>query len=135
MAILAGANFIVTPYVNLATIAMCKRYAKPVVAGAMTPTEIMTVWDAGADLVKVFPVSAIGGPEYIKSVLAPLPQLRLVPTGGVSKDNAAQFLKAGAVVVAVGGNLVDKKAVSLGEWSTITAEAQKLVEAVRSASA
>ncbi|MFH1909308.1 MAG: bifunctional 4-hydroxy-2-oxoglutarate aldolase/2-dehydro-3-deoxy-phosphogluconate aldolase, partial [Chloroflexota bacterium] len=111
-AILAGAQFIVTPSVNLATIAMCKRYGKPIVAGAMTLTEIMTVWEAGADLVKVFPASAIGGPDYIKAVLAPLPHLRLVPTGGVSADNAAQFLKAGAAAVAVGGNLVDKKAVA-----------------------
>lgn len=134
-AILAGAEFIVTPSVNLATIAMCKRYGKPIVAGAMTPTEILTVWEAGADLVKVFPASAIGGPDYIKAVLAPLPQLRLVPTGGVSADNAAQFLKAGAVAVAVGGNLVDKKAVARGDWTAITAEAQRLVAAVRSASA
>lgn len=134
-AILAGAQFIVTPSVNLATIAMCKRYGKLIVAGAMTPTEIMTVWEAGADLVKVFPASAIGGPDYIKAVLAPLPQLRLVPTGGVSADNAAQFLKAGAAAVAVGGNLVDKKAVARGDWAAITAEAQRLVAAVRSASA
>lgn len=134
-AILAGAEFIVTPTVNLATIEMCKRYGKPIVAGAMTPTEIMTVWEAGADLVKVFPASAIGGPDYIKAVLAPLPQLRLVPTGGVSADNAAQFLKAGAVAVAVGGNLVDKIAVARGDWAAITAEAQRLVAAVRSVSA
>jgi 2-dehydro-3-deoxyphosphogluconate aldolase/(4S)-4-hydroxy-2-oxoglutarate aldolase len=134
-AILAGAQFIVTPSVNLATIEMCKRYGKPIVAGAMTPTEIMTVWEAGADLVKVFPASALGGPEYIKAVLAPLPHLRLVPTGGVSTDNAAQFLKAGAAAVAVGGNLVDKKAVARGDWAAITAEAQRLVAAVRSASA
>lgn len=133
-AILAGAQFIVTPYVNLATIDTCKRYGKPVVAGAMTPTEIMTVWQAGADLVKVFPASAIGGPDYIKAVLAPLPQLRLVPTGGVSADNAAQYLKAGAVIVAVGGKLVDKKVVARGDWAAITAEAQRLVAAVRSAS-
>jgi 2-dehydro-3-deoxyphosphogluconate aldolase/(4S)-4-hydroxy-2-oxoglutarate aldolase len=134
-AILAGANFIVTPYVNLATIEVCKRYGKPIVAGAMTPTEIMSVWDAGADLVKVFPASAIGGPDYIRAVLAPLPQLRLVPTGGVSAVNAAQYLKAGAVIVAVGGNLVDKKAVAQADWAAITAEAQRLVTAVRSASA
>ncbi|MBU2609836.1 MAG: bifunctional 4-hydroxy-2-oxoglutarate aldolase/2-dehydro-3-deoxy-phosphogluconate aldolase, partial [Chloroflexi bacterium] len=134
-AILAGAQFIVTPTVNLATIEMCKRYGKPIVAGALTPTEMLTVWEAGADLVKVFPASAIGGPDYIKAVLAPLPQLRLVPTGGVSADNAAQFLKAGAAAVAVGGNLVDKKAVARGDWAAITAEAQRLVAVVRSASA
>ena len=132
-AILVGAEFIVTPTVNLETIAMCKRYGKPVVAGALTPTEILTVWEAGTDLIKVFPASNIGGPDYIKAVLAPLPQLRLVPTGGVSADNAAQYLKMGAAAVAVGGNLVDKKAVANGDWVAISAEAQRLVAAVRSA--
>ena len=132
-AILAGAEFIVAPTINLETIAMCKRYGKPVVAGAMTPTEMMTVWEAGAELIKVFPASNIGGPDYIKAVLAPLPQLRLVPTGGVSADNAAQYLKMGAAAVAVGGNLVDKKAVANGDWDVISAEAQRLVAAIRSA--
>lgn len=133
-AILAGAEFIVSPTINLDTIKMCKRYGKPIIAGAMTPSEMLTVWEAGADLVKVFPASVIGGVDYIKAVLAPLPQLRLVPTGGVNADNAAQYLKAGAAVVAVGGNLVDKKVVSRGDWAVITAEAQKLVSAVRNAS-
>ena len=133
-AILAGAEFIVNPTINLETIEMCKRYGKPIIAGAMTPTEMLTVWEAGADLVKVFPASAIGGADYIKAVLAPLPQLRLVPTGGVSADNAAQYLKAGAVAIAVGGNLVDKKSVTRGDWTAITAEAQRLVSAVRSVS-
>lgn len=133
-AILAGAEFIVSPAINLDTIKMCKRYGKPIIAGAMTPSEMLTVWESGADLVKVFPASVIGGVDYIKAVLAPLPQLRLVPTGGVNADNAAQYLKAGAVVVAVGGNLVDKKVVSRGDWAAITAEAQKLVSAVRNAS-
>lgn len=131
-AILAGADFIVTPTVNLETIALCKRYGKPIVGGAMTPTEMLTAWEAGADLVKVFPASNIGGPDYIKAVLAPLPHLRLVPTGGVSAENASQYLKAGAAAVAVGGNLVNKKAVASSDWSTITAEARKLMEVVRS---
>ena len=131
-AILAGAEFIVNPAINLDTIEMCKRYGKPIIAGAMTPTEMLTVWEAGADLVKVFPISAIGGAEYIKTVLAPLPHLRLVPTGGVSADNAAQYLKAGAVAVAVGGSLVDKESVKNGDWKTITANAQHLVSSVRS---
>jgi len=133
-AVLAGAEFIVNPAINLNTIEMSKRYGKPIIAGAMTPTEMLTVWEAGADLVKVFPASAIGGAEYIKAILAPLPQLRLVPTGGVGADNAAQYLKAGAVAVAVGGGLVDKKAVARGDWAAITTEAQKLVSAVRSVS-
>lgn len=132
LAILAGAEFIVTPASNLETIAVCKRYGKPIMAGAMTPTEMLTVWEAGADLVKVFPAGNIGGPDYIKAVLAPLPQLRLVPTGGVSVDNAAQYLRAGAVALGVGGTLVDKKAVASGDWAAITAEAQRLVAAVRS---
>jgi len=133
-AILAGAEFIVTPTFNPATIEMCKRYGKPIVAGAMTPTEMLNAWQAGADLVKVFPVGNIGGADYIKSALAPLPQLRLVPTGGVNAENAASYLKAGAVVVAVGGNLVDKNTIARGDWAAITAEAQKLVSVVGSVS-
>ncbi len=130
-AMLAGAEFIVTPTVSLTTIEICKRYGKPIVAGAMTPTEILISWEAGADLIKVFPVDAIGGPDYIKAILAPLPQLRLVPTGGVSVKNAASYLKAGAVSVAVGGSLVDKRAAISGDWSTISAEARRLVAEVR----
>ncbi len=130
-AILAGAEFIVTPTANVETIAMCKRYGKPILAGAMTPTEMLTVWEAGADLVKVFPASHLGGPDYIRAVLAPLQQLRLAPTGGVSAENAAEYLKAGAVCVGVGGNLVNRRAVMNGDWRTVTAEARRLVAAVR----
>ena len=130
-AILAGAQFIVNPTVNLDTIELCKRYGKPIISGAITPTEILNVWEAGADLVKVFPISAVGGPEYIKAVLAPLPQLRLVPTGGVTAENSAAYLKAGAVAVAVGGGLVDKKAVAKGDWAAITKEAERLVAVIR----
>jgi len=129
-AILAGAEFIVTPTLNLATIELCKRYGKPIVPGALTPTEVLTAWQAGADMVKVFPAS-LGGPSYVKAVLAPLPQIRLVPTGGVSADNAAEYLKAGAAAVGVGGRLVDKAAVARGDWDAITAEAQRLVMAAR----
>jgi 2-dehydro-3-deoxyphosphogluconate aldolase/(4S)-4-hydroxy-2-oxoglutarate aldolase len=129
-AILAGAEFIVTPTLNLATIELCRRYGKPIVPGALTPTEILTAWEAGADMVKVFPASVMG-PGYLKAVLAPLPQVRLVPTGGVSADNAAEYLKAGAVALGVGGKLVDKAAVARGDWDAITSEAQKLVNAVR----
>jgi 2-dehydro-3-deoxyphosphogluconate aldolase/(4S)-4-hydroxy-2-oxoglutarate aldolase len=94
---------------------------------------MLSVWEAGADLVKVFPASVVGGAKYIKAVLAPLPQLRLVPVGGVSADNAAEFIQAGASAVAVGGNLVNKKAVADGDWAAITAEAQRLVAAVQGA--
>jgi len=131
-AILAGAEFIVTPALNLATIKLCRRYGKPIVPGAFTPTEILTAWEAGADMVKVFPAS-LGGPGYVKAVRAPLPQLRLVPTGGVSASNAAEYLKAGATALGVGGKLVDKAAVARGDWSAITNEAQKLVNAVQGA--
>jgi 2-dehydro-3-deoxyphosphogluconate aldolase/(4S)-4-hydroxy-2-oxoglutarate aldolase len=131
-AILAGAEFIVTPTLNPATIELCKRYGKPIVPGALTPTEILTAWQAGADMVKVFPASAMG-PDYLKAVLAPLPQVRLVPTGGVSADNAGEYLKAGAVALGVGGKLVDKAAVARSDWSSITSEAQRLVHAVRGA--
>jgi 2-dehydro-3-deoxyphosphogluconate aldolase/(4S)-4-hydroxy-2-oxoglutarate aldolase len=130
VAILAGAEFIVTPALNLATIELCKRYGKPIIPGALTPTEILTAWQAGADMVKVFPASAMG-PGYLKAVLAPLPQVRLVPTGGVSADNAAEYLKAGAVAVGVGGKLVDKAAVARGDWQAITAEAHRLVAATK----
>lgn len=133
-AILSGGEFIVTPTFNPATIEMCKHYGKPIVAGAMTPTEMLNSWQAGADLIKVFPVGNIGGVDYIKSVLAPLRQLRLVPTGGVNADNAASYLKAGAAVVAVGGGLVDKNSVKRGDWNLITDEARRLVKAVKSCS-
>lgn len=128
-AILAGAQFIVTPTLNLATIELCKRYSKPIVSGALTPTEILAAWQAGADIVKVFPAS-LGGPAYIKSVLAPLPQVRLAPTGGVDATNAAEYIRAGAAALGVGGNLVNKAAVASGDWEAITAEAERLVSAV-----
>lgn len=133
-AILSGAQFIVTPTLNPKTIELCRRYGKPVIPGALTPTEIISAWEKGADMVKVFPANTMG-PGYIKAVLAPLPQIRLVPTGGVSAENAAQFLKAGATALGIGGNLVSKQAVASGDWVAITAEAQKLVQAVRQATA
>lgn len=128
-AIQAGAQFIVTPTLNPATIELCKRYGKPIISGALTPTEIMNSWQAGADIVKVFPAS-LGGPAYIKSVLAPLPQVRLAPTGGVNADNAADYIRAGAAALGVGGNLVNKAAVASGDWDAIIAEAERLVAAV-----
>ena len=133
VAILAGAQFIVTPTLNFETIAMARRCGKPIIAGAMTPTEMLAAWEAGADLIKVFPASAVGGSEYIRAVLAPLPHLRLVPTGGVSADNAAQYLKAGAAAIAVGGSLVDRETVRRGDWPRVTQEAERLVQAVRGA--
>ena len=131
-AILSGAQFIVTPALNIKTIELCRRYGKPIIPGAMTPTEILTAWEAGADMVKVFPADILGS-AYLKAVLAPLPQIRLVPTGGISSENAAEYLKAGATAVGVGGKLVSKSAVASGDWAAITAEAQRLVHAVHQA--
>lgn len=131
-AILSGAQFIVTPALNLKTIQLCRRYGKPVIPGALTPTEILTAWEAGADMVKVFPADSMG-PAYLKAVLAPLPQVRLAPTGGISADNAAEYLKAGATALGVGGKLVDKKAVAQGDFAALTAEAQRLMQAVQQA--
>lgn len=131
-AILSGAQFIVTPALNIKTIELCRRYGKPIIPGAMTPTEILTAWEAGADMVKVFPADILGS-AYLKAVLAPLPQIRLVPTGGISSENAAEYLKAGATALGVGGKLVSKSAVANGDWAAITAEAQRLVHAVHQA--
>jgi 2-dehydro-3-deoxyphosphogluconate aldolase/(4S)-4-hydroxy-2-oxoglutarate aldolase len=131
-AILAGARFIVSPTLNPATVELCHRYSVIAVPGTFTPTEILTAWEWGADLVKVFPASA-GGPGYIKAALAPLPQVRLVPTGGVSLQNAADYIQAGAAAVAVGGSLVNKKLVAAGDFNTLTETARGLVAKVRQA--
>ena len=133
-ALLAGAQFVVTPTLRPATIEVCRRYDVPIVCGAFTPTEILTAWEAGADFVKVFPAS-VAGPAYFKDVLGPLPQLKLIPTGGVSLENAAAFLKAGAVGLAVGGNLVERAAVEAGDWVRITALARQYSEIVGAARA
>jgi len=131
-AILAGAQFIVSPTLNPRTIEVCHRYSKVVVPGTLTPTEILTAWEWGADLIKVFPAD-FGGPAYIKAVLAPLPQVKLVPTGGVSLENTADFIKAGAVAVAVGSNLVNKKAVAEGNFPLLTKLAQQFIAVVKEA--
>ena len=131
-AILAGAEYIVTPTLNPDVITLCRRYDKVIIPGALTPTEILTAWECGADIVKVFPATAVG-PRYFKDVKAPLPQIDLIPTGGVDLDNAADFIRAGACAVAVGGNLVDKAAVAAGEWQVLTDTARKYVETVRDA--
>src|SRR6202008_822205 len=102
---LAGAQFFVTPSLNTKTIELAKRYSKPIFPGGLTPTEIVTAWEAGADGVKVFPCSAVGGAKYIKAVKAPFPQIELVPTGGVNLETAPDFLKAGACAVGVGAGL------------------------------
>ena len=131
-AILAGARFLVSPTLNTAVIDMAHRYDVATLPGVFTPTEMLTAWEAGADLLKVFPATALG-PQYFKDVLAPLPYLRMVPTGGVSLENTADFIKAGAVAVAVGSNLVSRKAVKEGRWADLTATARNFIEAVQGA--
>jgi 2-dehydro-3-deoxyphosphogluconate aldolase / (4S)-4-hydroxy-2-oxoglutarate aldolase len=132
VAILAGARFVVTPTVSAATIEICNRYGVATTIGALTPTEILTAWQAGATFVKVFPAN-LGGPRYLRDVLGPLPQLKLIPTGGVDVDNAGEFIRAGAVAVALGSNLVDGRSVATEDWETITARAQAIIDAVTQA--
>ncbi|MXX02547.1 MAG: bifunctional 4-hydroxy-2-oxoglutarate aldolase/2-dehydro-3-deoxy-phosphogluconate aldolase [Gemmatimonadetes bacterium] len=131
-AILAGAEYIVTPTLSPDVITLCRRYDKVIIPGALTPTEILTAWECGADIVKVFPATAVG-PRYFKDLKAPLPQIDLIPTGGVDLDNAGDFIRAGACAVAVGGNLIDKAAVAAGEWQVLTDTARKYVDTVRNA--
>ena len=129
-AFLAGAEFLVSPTVNLDVIKLGNRYDKLVMPGAFTPTEILTAWEAGAQVVKVFPAD-IGGPAYLKTLHGPLPQVRLLPTGGVNLSTIADFLKAGACAVGLGGALVEPKAVQTGDMARIKSLAQQYVEAVK----
>ncbi|MHB1959987.1 MAG: bifunctional 4-hydroxy-2-oxoglutarate aldolase/2-dehydro-3-deoxy-phosphogluconate aldolase [Acidobacteriaceae bacterium] len=129
--ILAGAQFIVSPALDLRTIELCRRYSIPIMPGALTPTEIVTAWQAGADVVKVFPCSALGGAKYLKALQGPLPQIQLIPTGGVSLGTAEEFLAAGAFALGVGGDLVDAKAAREGRTSVITENAQKYLAIVK----
>lgn len=129
--ILEGAQFIVSPALNVRTIELCHRYGIAVLPGALTPTEILTAWEAGADVVKVFPASALGGAKYLKSIKAPLPQVELIPTGGVSQATAYEFLQAGAFALGVGADLVDPKAIANGSPEAITENARKYLEIVR----
>ena len=130
VATLAGAEFIVSPTVNTQVIEMCRRYSKLAMPGALTPTEVVTAWQAGADIVKIFP-SELTGPRYIKLLHAPLPQVRLMPTGGVNADTAAEYLAAGACALGVGGALVDPKLVAAGNMKEIERRARQLVDVVQ----
>ena len=134
LAILAGAQYIVGPALNLRTIEMAHRYDKAVIPGAFTPTEILTAWEHGADMVKVFPATALG-PGYFRDILAPLPQLKLTPTGGVSLSNVGEFIKAGACCVGVGSALLDKKMIAESNWKGLAEHAAKFVEEVKKARA
>ncbi len=127
---LAGAQFFVTPALNHKTIEMARRYSRPIFPGALTPTEILTAWEAGADGVKVFPCNALGGAKYIKAVKAPLPHIDLIPTGGVNLETIAEFLTAGSTAVGVGSELIDAHSVSSGNYALVTERARKFCEIV-----
>lgn len=129
----AGAQFIVSPATNFDTILYCNDAEIVVMPGALTPTEIVNAWDAGADFVKVFPADSMGGAKYLKSLKAPLPQIKLIPTGGVNQETAADFINAGAEAIGVGADLVDLQAIRDGRADAITESARKYLEIVASA--
>ena len=129
-ALLAGAEYIVTPTLNPEVIRVCRRYGKLVMPGAFTPTEVLTAWEAGADIVKVFPAD-VGGPSYLKALHGPLPQIPLMPTGGVDMNTAAEFLRAGACALGVGSALVEKDALARGDTHRIRSLAEQYVKIVR----
>jgi 2-dehydro-3-deoxyphosphogluconate aldolase/(4S)-4-hydroxy-2-oxoglutarate aldolase len=129
-AILAGAEFIVSPGTNVDVIAMCKRYSKLALPGALTPTEVITAWQAGADFVKVFPCDVLG-PSHLKALRGPLPQVRMIPTGGVTLETAADFLKAGASALGAGSALVEPKAVANRDFARIESLARQYVQIVQ----
>jgi 2-dehydro-3-deoxyphosphogluconate aldolase / (4S)-4-hydroxy-2-oxoglutarate aldolase len=131
--IAAGAKFIVSPTTNFDTIEYCNQTEIVVMPGALTPTEVVNAWDAGADFVKVFPADSMGGPKYLRSLKAPLPAIKLIPTGGVSQSTAADFIRAGAEAVGVGADLVDLKAVRDGRSSDITQAARNYLAIVAGA--
>jgi 2-dehydro-3-deoxyphosphogluconate aldolase/(4S)-4-hydroxy-2-oxoglutarate aldolase len=132
-AMLAGARFIVTPGLSVRTVEICKRYSVAALPGALTPTEVITAWEAGADLVKIFPVDNMGGPAYIKALKAPLPQIDMVPTGGVDLQNLADFFEAGASAVAVGSSLMNKIALKEGRYEVIEAAAKDFLRVAAAA--
>jgi 2-dehydro-3-deoxyphosphogluconate aldolase/(4S)-4-hydroxy-2-oxoglutarate aldolase len=129
----AGSVFVVTPVFKAAVIDVCRQRGVFVVAGALTPTEIFMAWEAGADVVKVFPAKALGGAAYLRMVHEPLPQIPLTPTGGVSLETLADYFKAGVPFVGAGGDLADKKAVNSGDTRAITERARQYVDAIRAA--
>ena len=130
---LAGAEFFVTPALRISTIEICQRYSKVIMPGALTPTEVLTAWEAGADFVKIFPCGNVGGPKYIRALKAPLPQVEMVPTGGVNLETAGEFLKAGAAAVAVGAEMVSGKALAEGRYDLIEQSAKQFLAVVAEA--
>ena len=132
-AILAGAEFIIAPTLDAETIQVCHRYNTLVIPGAMTPTEILRAWEAGAGFVKVFPADLVGGPRFIKAVKAPLPQIEMVPTGGIDVSNAADYIAAGAAAVGVGSGLIDSRAIAKKEFDRITGQTEEFLQLIRAA--
>ncbi len=133
--IIAGARFIVSPMFDRQTIEMCRRYSVACLPGALTPTEVVTAWTAGADMVKIFPCEAMGGAKYLRALKAPLPHIDLMPTGGVTLQTIKDFVSAGASAVGVGSELVDLKAIRAGNSQQVTAQARKFVAAIDEARA
>ncbi len=131
-AIIAGAQFVVGPVFDVETVRLCNSYGVVVIPGALTPTEIFQAWRSGADVVKVFPAS-VGGPDYLKAIKEPLPQLELLPTRGVDFDAAAAYIKAGAIAVGAGANLVNKALIAARQYAQITENAAHIVQIVREA--
>jgi len=130
---LAGAEFFVTPSLNLKTIEMARRYSKLIFPGALTPTEVLTAWEAGADAVKIFPANAVGGAKYIKSLRGPFPHIEMIPTGGVNLETIGDFLKAGACVCGVGSELVDAATIKAGKYEVFEQRARQYLAAVATA--
>jgi len=131
--LLAGAEFIVSPSLRPATIEIAKRYSKPVFPGALTPTEVLAAWEAGADVVKVFPCGNVGGAKYIKALKGPFPQIEMMPTGGVNLETIGDFLKAGACAAGVGGELVDVASMKQGRFDVLEERARQFLAAIAKA--
>jgi 2-dehydro-3-deoxyphosphogluconate aldolase/(4S)-4-hydroxy-2-oxoglutarate aldolase len=129
-AILAGADFVVSPTLNLELVALCNRYSVPVAPGCYSPTEVLAGWEAGADFIKLFPAS-VGGPGLVKAILAPLPQVRIIPVGGVNLDTAADFIRNGAAALGVGSSLVNQTLLDSGDLDELTRRATAYVHQVR----
>ena len=132
---LAGANFFVTPNLRLSTIEMAKRYSKVICPGALTPTEVVTAWEAGADAVKIFPAHCMGGAKYIKALKGPLPHIQMIPTGGVNLETTGEFLKAGACAVAVGSELISPQFIKENRYDDMRDLAARYLAAVVTARA
>jgi 2-dehydro-3-deoxyphosphogluconate aldolase/(4S)-4-hydroxy-2-oxoglutarate aldolase len=133
LAVLAGAEFIVSPTFDVRVLEVARRYGKICMPGALTPTEALVAWQAGADLVKIFPCDSAGGPSYIRSLKGPFPQMEMVVTGGVNLENVEQYLAAGVAAVGVGEIILERAAIEAGSVGTITANARRFVDAIRSA--